>query len=43
MMPVEKYYFVVIVAPVRKAPRQDKSVNNGSPVEVTPLIVGTRV
>jgi hypothetical protein len=43
MMLVEKYYFVVILAPVRKAPRQGKSVNNGSPIEVTPVIVGTRV
>jgi hypothetical protein len=42
-MPVEKYYFGVDLAPVRKASRQGKAIGNGSPAEVTPLIVGTRV
>jgi len=43
MMPVEKDYFAVILAPVRKASRQSKSVNDSSPGEVTPVIVGTYV
>lgn len=42
-MPVKKYYFGVDLAPVHEASRQGEAINNGSPAEVTPVVVGTRV